>query len=138
MLISMVQEWVGEPFLLTSWSDIVIINTTPTSVLLVELTIPFTRNIEAANTRKRVRYEFLTEDIKDLGFKCSNMPLEIGSRGHITSRNRETLVYLCHNFGIGKFGQAIKNCSKLALLGSYAVFNARRVKDWGVSGYLKP
>ena len=47
-------------------SDILIINTntTPTSVLLVELTVPFTRNIEAANIRKRQRYENLASDIE--------------------------------------------------------------------------
>ena len=124
----------------SSRPDLVIINynTTPTSVYLVELTCPFTRNIEAANTRKRIRYEFLTKDIQDRGYKCSNLPLEIGSRGHISSRNRETLVFLCHTFGIGKFGQVIKNCSKLSLLGSYSIFNARSVKDWGGAGYLKP
>jgi hypothetical protein len=63
-------------------------------VLPVELTIPFTRNTEAANARKRCRYEFLTADIEERGYKCSNIPLEIGSCGHITSRNRETLIYI--------------------------------------------
>ena len=40
--------------------DLVIINenTTPTTVLLVELSIPFTRNIEAANTRKEPDMSF--------------------------------------------------------------------------------
>ena len=47
--------------------DMVIINknSTPSTVYLVELTCPFTRNIAAANTRKRARYEFLASDIKD-------------------------------------------------------------------------
>ena len=120
--------------------DLVIVNTTtsPPSVLLVELTIPFTRNIDAANLRKTQRYEFLTEDIKERGFSCTNLPLEIGSRGYISRRNRETLIYLCSYFGIGKFGQVLKNCSKLSLLGSYSIYNARSVSEWGVSGYLKP
>ena len=45
--------------------DIVIVNTntTPTSVLLVELMVLFTRNIDAANTRKKLRYEYLARDI---------------------------------------------------------------------------
>jgi hypothetical protein len=124
----------------TSRPDIVIINrkTTPTSIILVELTVPFTRNIEAANARKRSRYEFLTSDIKEAGFNCMNMPLEVGSRGHLTSRNRETLLFLCHTFGIRKHQQILRNCSKLALLGSYAIFLARGAPDWSGSGYLKP
>ena len=37
----------------TQRPDMVIVNTTPPTVYLVELTCPFTRNIEAANRRKR-------------------------------------------------------------------------------------
>ena len=124
----------------TSRPDIVLVNrnTTPTSVILLEITIPFSRNIEAANTRKRNRYEFLTSDIQDAGYNCSNMPLEVGSRGHLTSRNRETLIYICHMVGIRKYQQILRNCSKLALLGSYTIFLARGAPDWSGSGYLKP
>ena len=120
--------------------DIVIINTntSPTSVLLVELTCPFTRNIVAADTRKRARYEFLTSDIEAAGYQCSNLPLEIGSRGHITPKNRELLVYLCHTFKVKKFQQVLRNCSKLSLLGSYTIFNARSSPEWANSGYLNP
>ena len=124
----------------TQRPDIVIINTntTPTSVLLVELTVPFTRNIEAANARKKMRYEYLAQDIEEKGYKCSNIPLEVGSRGHVTARNRETLTYLCHTFKVGKFSNVIRNCSKLALLGSYSIFIARSATEWSGSGYLKP
>ena len=99
----------------TSRPDLVIVNenTTPTTVIMIELTIPFTNNIDAANSRKRTRYEFLTSDIEEAGFKCSNIPLEVGSRGYVTSRNKETLVYLCHLFKIRKFQQIVKNSSKL-------------------------
>ena len=124
----------------SSRPDIVIINrnTSPTSVFLVELTVPFSKNIEAANARKRARYEFLTSDITEAGFSCSNIPLEVCSRGQITSRNRETLLFLCHTFGIRKFQQVIRNCSKLALLGSYAIYLARNGSDWSGSGLLTP
>ena len=124
----------------SSRPDIAIINrnTSPSTVLLVELTVPFSQNIEAANARKRARYEFLKNDIKENGFSCCNMPLEVCSRGQITSRNRETLLYLCHTFGIRKFQQVIKNCSKLALLGSYAIYLARNAPDWSGSGLLTP
>ena len=120
--------------------DMVIIDrkTTPPTVYLVELTCPFTRNIEAANTRKRTRYEFLATDIQELGFQCHNFPFEIGSRGHVTLHNRGTLSHLCHVTGIRKTQQVIKNCSKLVLLASYTIFNARKTEDWSGQAYLKP
>ena len=104
----------------------------------MELTVPFTRNIEAANARKRMRYKYLAQDIEEKGYKCSNIPLEIRSRGHGTARNRETITFLCHTFKVGKFSNVIRNCSKLALLGSYSIFIARSSTEWTGSGYLKP
>ena len=118
--------------------DIVAKSTVPSSLILLELTIPFTRNVGAANKRKRTRYEFLAGDIEEMGYRWMNIPLEICSRGHITSKNRETLLYVCRTFKIAKFQQVIKNCSKLALLGSYTIFNARSANEWSGSGYLKP
>ena len=120
--------------------DLVIIDnsTSPASVILVELTIPFTRNIAGANARKRERYEFLASDIESAGYKCTNLPLEICSRGHLNARNRETVIHICHMLKIRKFQQVIKTCSKLALLGSYTIYNARSEATWSGSGYLKP
>ena len=107
-------------------------------MLLVELTVPFTRNIEAANARKKMRYESLAQDIQEKGYQCSSIPLEIGSRAHVNVSNRETLTYLCHTFKVGKFTNAIRNCNKLALLGSYSIYITRSEKEWSGSGYLKP
>ena len=98
--------------------------------------MPFSRNIDADNARKRARYEFLESDITEAGYKSSNIQLDIGSRGYITSRNIETLLYLCHTFGIRKFQQVIRNCSKLALLGSYAIYLARNAPDTQPLYYL--
>ena len=120
--------------------DMVIIKntTTPPTVYLVELTCPFTRNIDAANRRKRERYEFLAADIKDAGYQCINLPFEIGSRGHVTRQNRITLSQLCSVTGVKRAQQVIKNCSKIVLLGSYSIYNSRRSHDWSGQAYLKP
>ena len=127
-------------FLQILWSDMVIINknTTPSTVLLVELTCPFTRNITAANTRKRERYEFLSCDIKEAGFTCMNLPFEIGSRGHVTLSNMNTISSICKVTGIKKIQHVIRNCSKLVLLASYFIYNARSCHDWTGQDYLKP
>ena len=76
----------------SSRPDLVIIDssTSPQTVYLYELTVCFERtgNLEAANSRKYVRYSSLTTDIEDNGYTCKNIPFEVGSRGHLTPDNR--------------------------------------------------
>ena len=72
------------------------------------------------------------------GFKCLNLPLEIGTRGVVNTRNRAVLTQLCHGVKVNKVSSVIKNCSKLALLGSYTIWNARYSQDWSGGGFLKP
>ena len=120
--------------------DLVIVDRSsqPATVILVELTIPFTRNINDANTRKQLRYEFLAADIESVGFKCINLPIEICSRGHISTRNRNQITHLFYQFNVRKFQKILRTCSKLSLLASYSIFNSRSEQNWSRSGYLKP
>ena len=64
--------------------------------------------------------------------------IEIGTRGVINSRNRAVLNHLCLAMKIKKINNLITTYSKLALLGSYTVWNARYSTDWISRGYLKP
>ena len=106
----------------------------------MELTVPWDTksNMTAALQRKTERYENLATEIKDNGFRCSNIPLEIGTRGVVNARNRAVLAQLCHGLKVNKVSCVTKNCSKLALLGSYTIWNARYSTDWTGSGFLKP
>ena len=47
-------------------------------------------------------------------------------------------MYVNINIAFGKTQQVIKNCSKLVLLASYTIFNARKTEDWSGQAYLKP
>ena len=120
--------------------DLVIINRKTKEVKLVELTVPWdtSTNMAAALQRKTERYQDLTTEIQGNGFKCFNIPLEIGTRGVVNARNRTVLTQLCHGLKVNKVSCVIKNCSKLALLGSYTLWNARYSTDWSGGGYLKP
>ena len=68
--------------LTTSRPDLDVINRScsPQQVTLAELTMTWdtTDNMNNAKSRKEARYEFLTEDIQQKGFKCNNLPFEIG------------------------------------------------------------
>ena len=120
--------------------DLVIINRKTKEVKLVELTVPWdsSANMTAALKRKTERYEELAITIAGNGFKCLNLPLEIGTRGVVNTRNRAVLTQLCHGVKVNKVSSVIKNCSKLALLGSYTIWNARYSQDWSGGGFLKP
>ena len=119
--------------------DLVIIRRKSKEVKLVELTVPWdtSNNMASALQRKTTRYENLVAEIEGNGYKCSNTPLEIGTRGVVNSRNRAVLTELCHWMKVAKVSQVTKNCSKLALLGSYTIWNARHSLDWSSGGYLK-
>ena len=120
--------------------DLVIINRKLKEVKLVELTVPWdtATNMTAAQTRKTERYKELTTTIAGNGFKCQNIPLEIGTRGVVNLRNRSVITQLCHGVKVNKVSSVIKNCSKLAILGSYTIWNARYSQDWSGGGFLKP
>ena len=60
------------------------------------------------------------------------------TRGVVNNRNKAVITQLCHGIKVNKVSTIIKNCSKLALLGSYTLWNARYSQDWNGGGYLKP
>ena len=78
--------------------DLVIVNRKSKEVKLVELTVPWDTmtNMTAAQTRKTERYSELTTTIAGNGFRCYNIPLEIGTRGVVNNRNRAVITQLCH------------------------------------------
>ena len=56
----------------------------------------------------------------------------------VNNKNKAVITQLCHSVKVNKVSTIIKNCSKLALLGSYTLWNARYSQDWNGGGYLKP
>ena len=124
----------------SSKPDMVIVDhsTAQTKVQLIELTIPWDSGAEDARLRKQQRYSSLVVDIKENEFQCTHTTLEIGARGHITPRNKSTLTWLCSLVRERKVSRFTSNVSKLALLGSYTVWVARRSPDWSAGNLLKP
>ena len=109
----------------------VIINRKKKEEKQIELTVPWDTlsNMAAALQRKTERYKDLACEIEGNGFRCSNIPLEIGTRGFVNSRNRAAL---------DKVSCVTKNGSRLALLGSYTIWKARYSTDWNGNGFLTP
>jgi hypothetical protein len=120
--------------------DLVLVDrsSSPNSVTIVELTIPWDGTLEKARDRKELCYTWLQTDIKRRGFPCNLPPLEIGARGLVTSRNKGTITHLCQLVGERKISKLLSNMSRLALLGSYAVWCARKSEEWTSGRLLKP
>merc|ERR1719319_3544 len=121
--------------------DLVIIDrpTTPVRVVLVELTVPWdsSNTIQAAYERKTARYERLEEDLRLEGYDSSNLPLEVGCRGVVTARNLGVLSNLCTMVGIRSMKRLRANLGRIALLGSYRIWLARRSQDWAPGDLIR-
>ena len=99
----------------------------------------FETNTEAAHARKKERYASLAEDIEAEGYKCNNVPFEVGSRGHITLGNKSTLTTM-HSICNPKtrLKQFVQNISKISLLSSYAIYLSRNESNWTNVEPLRP
>ena len=114
--------------------DLVIIDrsATPTRVVLLELTVPWdsSTSFQAALERKTARYERLAEDLRGKGYTTLNLPLEVGCRGVINARNHLVLETLCNLIKIRANKKLIGSLGRIALLGSYRIWLARRSQEW--------
>ena len=113
--------------------DIVVIDnsTSPTTVLIYELTCPFETNIENAHAFKSDKYSSLASDIEDNGYSCMLVAFEIGSRGFIPRRVKLSLCsLLIQATNIKKPFKIMKFLSKLSLLSSYSIFHSRKETQW--------
>ena len=121
--------------------DLVIIDRSvnPTKVMLVELTVPWdsANTLKAAFERKTARYERLEEDLRLEGYSASNLPLEVGCRGVVSSRNLGVLATICSTVGIRTHKQLRANLGRIALLGSYRIWLARRSQDWAPGDLIR-
>lgn len=86
--------------------DIVIWSDSTRQVLLVELTVPWEENMEAAFERKKTRYETLRADCEERGWSCHVLPIEVGCRGFI---GHTMITYLCK---IGLTNRARKSATQ--------------------------
>ena len=109
----------------------VIYNQQDNSVHLVELTVPFETNISKAHDRKHKKYLDLVSDIEDNGFTCDLTCYEVGSRGLITTDNVGHIGKVFSFVGAKPKKAFMRELSKLALLSSYTIWNARQEPAWG-------
>ena len=102
--------------------DLVIINRKSKEVKLVELTVPG-NNFQHVRCSPEEDREVREPGHRDQG-QWLQVLLEIGTRGIVNTRSRAVLAQLCQGLKVNKVSCVTKNCSKLAFLGSYTIWNA--------------
>ena len=111
--------------------DLVLINRKERKIELLELTCSFETSIERANICKTKCYNDLKSDLLKEGWKTTLVPFEIGSRGLVNKRNRESLIAVMKRNRIKlRHTQLFKDLSKISLLCSYSLFQAHCVPSW--------
>jgi len=117
--------------------DIVIVWPNSKRLSIIELTVPFETNLDSAKTRKTDKYSSLCSDIRASGYTVDFWTLEIGSRGYVNKTNLSTIKTLEKIFNYDVKAKCISvSLSKLALLGSYSIYNSRKEPVWNINSYL--
>lgn len=97
----------------------------------IELTVPFEQNMSKAHDRKHQKYANLVADISQNGYNCNLTCIEIGSRGLVTPETTSRISDI-YSFTKTKAPKSIKKeLSRIAILCSYTIWNARHEPSWG-------
>ena len=93
-------------------------------VVVLELTVQWdsSTSFQAALDRKTARYERLTDDLQRKGCTTHNLPLEVGCRGDINTRNQGVLANLAAMVGIRGLQKLRGTLKRFALPGSYRIW----------------
>ena len=114
-----------------SCPDLVLVNRRDKKIVIMELTSPLEANIEAAYTRKANKYTPLKIDLEEKGYSVQLVPFEIGSRGYVSSRNKNNLIniYVSNKISYNVL-KLCKELSKISLLCSFSIFHAYQAPSW--------
>ncbi len=141
------QSWtIPSDILLTSQRpDLVIVNRTRKSIYILELTVPYERNIMMEHKYKSEKYARLIGDLQDIGWSTSYHAFEVGCRGMIIKENATTL-----NLFITKISKDVKqkihvpvlkkiskSLAEVARLCTFSIVHARNYDVWHSPPYLK-
>jgi hypothetical protein len=101
---------------------------------LVKQTCPWDTDAKRVKECKTARYADLKEKLSNQGLDCGLYLIEVGVRGHIVKSVKDRLrlffrawVPAGHRSGIG---QMMKDVSRISLVYSFAIFQARNYLVW--------
>ena len=119
--------------------DLVLINESSNSIVIIELSIPFEANIRKAHEYKENRYASLVSDLQERGYDTNLFCIEVGSRGLISSSNKQALNSIFSQITNNKkslkraYNNLKKTISQCAMVCSYSIFYSKYDDDWATS-----
>ena len=117
--------------------DLVILQ--ESKITVIELTVPFELNIVHSHQRKCDKYAGLISDIKSSGYEVYFYAIEIGCRGYIDKENEGRIKTIFRTIRSKfKWCEIKVLLSKLAILGSFTIYNSRHDHNWCAPVTLKP
>ncbi|XP_066285801.1 uncharacterized protein [Branchiostoma lanceolatum] len=105
--------------------DLVLWSEEAKAVIIVELTVPWEENIQAAFERKKLKYLNLKEQCEMKGWRTLLYPVEVGCRGIAGT----SLARLCRDLAVGK--KVMKKMAEEVEKSSFWLWTRRREKAWG-------
>jgi hypothetical protein len=103
-------------------------------IALVEQNCPWDTDAKRAEESKTARYADLKEELSNQGWDCSLYLIKVGALGHIfkSLKDRFRLLFWAwvpagHRSGIG---QMMKEVSRISLVCSFTIFQARNDPVW--------
>ena len=133
------QSWTIPPDLLPTSDrpDLVVIDYCKKSISILELTVPFERNISKDHQYKCHKYAHLMIDLQGLGYSVKYFAIEIGCRASISEDNNKRLHAFYKSiprfkFSNRDFKNLKKSICKTVITASFVLFKSKHFKSWTV------
>ena len=97
-------------------------------MIIVELTVSWETNMDAAYDRKSTRYEPLVKRCEEEGWKTECLPIEVGARGYVGRRLPALLSSL--DFNSQEKNKLMKEVQKAAEKASFWLWLKREDSTW--------
>ena len=95
-------------------------------IILIELTVPWEENMEAATKRKQSRYASISDMLRKRGWMVTLLTVEVGSRGFAG----KSLNYLLKGFGCKWAKSTRRLIGERARHCSYVIWLSRKMQGW--------
>ncbi|XP_078603950.1 uncharacterized protein LOC144877779 [Branchiostoma floridae x Branchiostoma japonicum] len=106
--------------------DIVLWSPTQRTVVIVELTVPWEENVQAAFERKKLKYQDLVQQCVENSWRALLYPVEVGCRGFVGT----SITRLCRELSLSH-KQLVKALSEEVERCSFWLWVKRKDQQWG-------